>query len=136
MLRRRGLDLFRQNPIQHLFFPPALPPEEKQKFYELFKKYSFRLYLREILIRRGRFRVSEVVRFSTPETGKKYLQFLMEMGLAEPAGFQYRLGPDPPPASGPPWNGHGRGSAPGIFLPGPHGRCRGGRCGETMTWSF
>jgi hypothetical protein len=102
MFRRRGLDLFRQNPTQHLFFPPAFPPEEKQKFYELFKKYSFRLFLREILIRRGRFRISEVVRFSTPETGRKYLQFLMEMGVAEPAGgFQYRLSQDPPASLGP-----------------------------------
>ena len=102
MFRRRGLDLFRQNPTQHLFFPPAFPPEEKQKFYELFKKYSFRLFLREILIRRGKFRVSEVVRFSTPETGKKYLQLLMEMGVAEPAGGTlYRLSQDPPASLGP-----------------------------------
>jgi len=102
MLRRRGLDPFRRNPAQHLFFPPAFSPGEKQKFYELFKKYSFRLFLREILIRRGKFRVSEVIRFSTPETGKKYLHFLVERGLAEPAGdSQYRLCQDPPASLGP-----------------------------------
>ncbi len=102
MVRRRGLESFRHNPTQHLFFPPALPPAEKQRFYELFKKYSFRLFLREILLRQGKFRVSEVVRFSTPETGRKYLQCLMEMGLAEAAGdSQYRLCSAPPPSLGP-----------------------------------
>jgi hypothetical protein len=132
MLRRRGLNLFRQNPTQHLFFPPAFPQEEKQRFYELFKKYSFRLFLREILIRRGRFRVSEVVRFSTPETGKKYLQFLMEMGVAEPAGgFQYRLSHDPPASLGPTLEWYMAEVLRREFAcPALYGlRCRGGRCG-------
>jgi len=132
MLRRRGLDPFRQNPTQHLFFPPDFPPEEKQKFYGLFKKYSFRLFLREILIRRGRFRVSEVVRFSTPATGKKYLEFLMEMGLAEPAGgFQYRLRHGPPASLGPTLEWFMAEVLRREFgCPALYGlRCRGGRCG-------
>lgn len=132
MLRRRGLNLFRKNPTQHLFFPPAFSPEEKQRFYELCKKYSFRLFLREILIRRGRFRVSEVVRFSTPETGKKYLQFLMEMGVAEPAGgFQYRLSHDPPASLGPTLEWFMAEVLRREFAcPALYGlRCRGGRCG-------
>jgi len=92
VLRRRGLDLFRKNPTQHLCFPPVFSPEKKEKFYELFKKYSFRLFLREILIRKGVFRISEVVRFSTPDTGRKYIHILMELGLAEALGdSQYRL---------------------------------------------
>ena len=61
VLRRRGLDLFRQNPTQRLYFPTGFPPEKKEKFYELFKKYSFRLFLREILIRKGVFRISKWV---------------------------------------------------------------------------
>ena len=102
VLRRRGLELFRHNPAQHLLIPPAFPPAKKQRFYELCQRYSFRLFLREILIRRGRFRVAEVVRFSTPETGRKYLKALMEMGLAEAAGDSlYRLSSEPPASLGP-----------------------------------
>jgi hypothetical protein len=85
-LRRRGLDAFRHNPTQHLLFPPVFPTQKKEKFYDLFKKYSFRLFLREILFRKGKFRVGEVVRFSSPETGRKYLHFLIDLGLAEPTG--------------------------------------------------
>jgi len=101
-LRRRGLDSFRMNPSQHLIFPPRFSPEERETFYCLFKKYSFRLFLREILIRRGRFRVAEVVRFSSPETGRTYLHSLIDLGLAESVGnHYYRLRPPVPPSLGP-----------------------------------
>ncbi len=92
MLRRRGLNPYRQNPTQHLLFPPTFPPEKKEQFLHIFQKYSFRLFLREILGRHGNFRVGEVVRFSTPETGRNYLRFLMDLELAEPvARGKYRL---------------------------------------------
>jgi len=99
-LRRRGLDPFRRNPTQHLLFPPGFPL--KEKFYELFKKYSFRLFLREIIIHKGKFRVAEVVRFSSPETGRKYLHSLIDLGLAEPMGNgTYRLRHSCPASLGP-----------------------------------
>jgi len=94
MLRRRGLDLYRENPVHHLIFPSTFSQEEKEQFYDLFKKYSFRLFLREILSRRKGFRVSEVVRFSSRETGRKYLQSLIGLGLVESAERRYyRLRP-------------------------------------------
>jgi hypothetical protein len=92
MLRRRGLAPYRENPVHHLLFPPTFLEREKKRFYELFKKYSFRLFLREILSRQGSFRVAEVVRFSSAETGEKYLHSLMELGMAESSGgHSYRL---------------------------------------------
>ena len=94
MLRRRGLAPYRENPVHHLLFPPTFREREKKRFYELFKKYSFRLFLREILSRQGSFRISEVVRFSSAETGKKYLHSLIDLGMVEPAGgTEYRLLP-------------------------------------------
>jgi len=102
MLRRRGLDLFRENPVHHLLFPPTFSEEEKEQFYGLFKKYSFRLFLREILNRKGPFRVSEVVRFSSPETGRKYLHSLIGLNLVEPLqGRLYQLRTLPTTSLGP-----------------------------------
>lgn len=102
VLRRRGLDLFRQNPTQHLLFPPNFPAPRRDRFYKLFQKYSFRLFLREILIRKGRFRIAEVVRFSNVATGRRYLRSLMDLGLAEPvARHGYRLRHLSPPSLGP-----------------------------------
>ena len=94
MLRRRGLNPYRENPVHHLLFPPTFSHEEKEQFYDLFKRYSFRLFLREVLNRKGGFRVSEVVRYSSPETGRKYLRSLRDLGLVEPfQGRVYRLRP-------------------------------------------
>jgi hypothetical protein len=102
MLRRRGLNPYRENPVQHLLFPPTFSQEEKEQFYELFKRYSFRLFLREILNRRKGFRISEVVRFSSLETGRKYLHSLIDLNLAEPLkGHRYRLRPLPTSSVGP-----------------------------------
>jgi hypothetical protein len=94
MLRRRGLNPYRENPVHHLLFPPTFSHGEKEQFYALFKRYSFRLFLREVLNRKGGFRVSEVVRYSSPETGRKYLRSLLDLGLVEPLkGRAYRLRP-------------------------------------------
>jgi len=102
MLRRRGLTPFRENPTQHLFFPPSSSDENKTQFYDLFKKYSFRLFLREILKRKGVFRVAEVARFNSQETGRKYVQGLIGLGLAEPAqGRSFRLWAVPTLSLGP-----------------------------------
>ncbi len=98
-LRRRGLEPFRRNPSRHLFFPPAFPAAKGESFYQLFQKYSFRLFLREILVHKGTFRVSQVVRFSTPETGRKYLQLMIEMGLVKRVGRSLYSLRYPPPAS-------------------------------------
>jgi len=102
MLRRRGLDPYRENPVHHLLFPPTFSQEEKERFYDLFKRYSFRLFLREVLNRKGGFRVSEVVRYSSPETGRKYLHSLIDLGLVKPLkGRVYCLRPLSPASLGP-----------------------------------
>ncbi|MDH4265097.1 MAG: hypothetical protein OEW45_05605 [Deltaproteobacteria bacterium] len=102
MLRRRGLAPYRENPVHHLLFPPTFREKERERFYDLFKKYSFRLFLREILLRKGAFRVSEVVRFSSAETGRKYLHSLIDLGLVESAGVnKYRLLPPATASLGP-----------------------------------
>ncbi len=99
MLRRRGLDIFRFNPRSHLFLPPFRTAKTQTHFYEVFKKYSFRLFLREVLNHRRPFRIADVVRYSSPEIGAKYLRALAEWGLAERLAEQdYRL-PEPSPTS-------------------------------------
>lgn len=101
MLKRRGLHSLRENPSQNLFFPPSFSESKKGLFYELFKKYSFRLFLREIINHQGIFQIGEVIRFSTPETGKKYLRFLIDMGLVESSGGKFLLWGEPPSSLGP-----------------------------------
>ena len=102
MLRRRGLGIFRFNPQGHLFLPSFRTEEAQTRFYDLFKKYSFRLFLREVLSRGSPFRVADVVRYSSLKTGRKYLRALTESGLVEYlAGEDYRLLELPPVSLGP-----------------------------------
>jgi len=102
MLRRRGLDIFRFNPQGHLLLPSFRTEEAQARFYDLFKKYSFRLFLREVLSRGGPFRVADVVRYSSLKTGRKYLRALTELGLVERlAGEDCRLLELPPVSLGP-----------------------------------
>lgn len=102
MLRRRGLELFRFNPQTRLFFPAAAGEEERRRFYELLKKYSFRLFLREALSRRSSFRAAEVARYASPEVGRRYLAALRSLGLAERCGARaYRLAESVPVDLGP-----------------------------------
>jgi len=102
MLRRRGLDMFRFNPQSHLLLPPIRTEEAQTRFYDLFKKYSFRLFLREVLSGGSPFRVADVVRYSSLRTGEKYLRALMELGIVEIlAGEDYRLLELPPVSLGP-----------------------------------
>ncbi len=92
MLRRRGLDPYRENPTQHLIFPSTFTSEEKERFFLLFQKYSFRLFVREILHRPAGFQLADVIRFSTPETGRNYLRRLRDLDLVEECGRRrYRL---------------------------------------------
>ena len=49
MLKMRGINVFRKNPTDRLFFPPDLSPFYKNRFYEMMKKYSFRLVLRDMI---------------------------------------------------------------------------------------
>ncbi len=102
MLRRRGLDPYRENPTQHLLFPATFSFEKKERFFLLFQKYSFRLFLREVLNRPGPFQVADVIRFSTPDTGRNYLRALKDLGLIEDCpGRKYRLAPPAPASLGP-----------------------------------
>ena len=99
MLRRRGLDIFRFNPQNHLLLPPFRAEEAQSRFYELFKKYSFRLFLREVLNQESPFRVADVVRYSSPKTGRKYLHALAEFGLVERLASQDYHFREPSPRS-------------------------------------
>ncbi|RMG03306.1 MAG: hypothetical protein D6726_05905 [Nitrospirae bacterium] len=70
-----------------------LLPDERfiEEYYELLKKYSFRLFLRDLIKQRGSFNVSDVTRYATKEVTGGYLKALERMGLLEGAGDGYRI---------------------------------------------
>ena len=81
LLKMRGLKVFRRDPVDRLFFPPGLPLPYKARFYEMMKKYSFRLVLRDVIKHYDRFRVEDLTHYCSPEVAQEYCDFLQEIGV-------------------------------------------------------
>jgi len=80
MLKMRGIKVFRKNPTDHLFFPPDLPPFYKIRLYEMMKKYSFRLVLRDMIKYQDGFRIQDLTHYCSSKVVQGYCDLLCEMG--------------------------------------------------------
>lgn len=92
LLRRRGFRIYKKEPSEDL-----LLPENKfiSRFYEMMKKYSFRLFLRDVIKHQRFFRLENVTRYATLEVTEDYLEYMRNIGLVEKSsdGFRLSLGP-------------------------------------------
>ena len=58
----------------------------------MLKKYSFRLFIREVIKNRRSFRAGDLLKYSTLEWVERYLRFLLDRGVIDEAGGgTYRL---------------------------------------------
>lgn len=80
MLRMRGIRAFRKNPTDRLFFPPELSPLYKIRFYEMMKRYSFRLVLRDMIKYHDRFRIQDLTHYCSSKVVQEYCDLLCEIG--------------------------------------------------------
>jgi hypothetical protein len=80
MLRMRGIKVFRKNPTDHLFFLPELSPFYRNQFYEMMKKYSFRLVLRDMVKYQNRFGIRDLTHYCSSKVVQGYCNLLCEMG--------------------------------------------------------
>ncbi len=92
MLKRRGFRIYKQEPGDDLLLP-AEPFRER--YYELLKRYSFRLFLRDIIQHQPRFTPAQVARYATREVTEEYLERLVEFGLAAREAGSYTLSKGP-----------------------------------------
>jgi hypothetical protein len=88
MLRLRGLGIHSMEPGEDL-----LVPEKRfiNGFYRMMKKYSFRLFLRDVIKHQRGFGLEDVTRYSTGEVTGEYLGYLVRTGLAELRSNRHRL---------------------------------------------
>lgn len=84
-LKRRGLEVFRCDPDYGLL-PATLAGEKRNRFYDLMKRYSFRLFLREVIKRQDGFGKEEVVKYSSLRTVNEYMNFLSLCSLLTKVG--------------------------------------------------
>ena len=64
-------------------------------FYEMMKKYSFRLFLRDVIKHQNFFRLENVTRYATSDVTHDYLEYIKDIGLVEKKsdGFRLAIGP-------------------------------------------
>ena len=96
LLRMRGIRVFRENPTDRLFFPADLLPFHKVRFYELMKRYSFRLVLRDMIKYQDRFRIQDLTHYCSSKVAQGYCDVLCEMGAVTKSGrggYRTRVSP-------------------------------------------
>ncbi len=75
-LRRRGFRLGKWNPTEELIFPDDLPSNIVDEVFEMLHKYSFRIFLRDVISHREALRAPELTKFCSAPTVREYLDFL------------------------------------------------------------
>lgn len=83
LLRRRGFKIYKKEPAEDLLLPKKRFIDE---YYETLKRYSFRLFLRDVIKHQESFQKEDVQRYATAEVTEDYINYLLKIGLAEHAG--------------------------------------------------
>jgi len=87
---RRGFRCFKREEAAGLIIP--LAGRSQEHFYNLLKKYSFRLFLRDVIKNRESFTLGDLLRYCSEKTAREYLMILAREGLIESTGRKkYRL---------------------------------------------
>ena len=89
VLRRRGFRIYKKDPSDDLLLPAA---EFLDEYYRLLQKYSFRLFLRDVIKDQDSFTAEKVTRYATSGVTDQYIECLARIGLAEKQGSGYSLG--------------------------------------------
>jgi hypothetical protein len=90
MLKIRGIRIFRKDPTDRLFFPADLPGSSKTRLYEMMKKYSFRLVVRDMIKHQDRFCIQDLTHYCSSRVAKNYCNLLCEMGVIKKGRGWYR----------------------------------------------
>ena len=92
LLRHRGFIIYKREPADDLFIPQK---KSQQKFYEMLHKYSFRLFLRDVIKHQKLFTLEQVTRYATPSITKGYLDYLVSLKLVKKTENGYVLAKGP-----------------------------------------
>jgi hypothetical protein len=88
ILKRRGFTIYKREPSEDLLVPDK---RHAPAFYEKLKKYSFRLFLRDVIKYQNLFTVEKVTNYATGQVSEQYIDFLLKAKIAEKIVKGYRL---------------------------------------------
>jgi hypothetical protein len=78
LLKRRGFTIYKKEPSDDLLVPAR---NYQPRYYRMLHKYSFRLFLRDVIKHRDGFTPEQVTRYATPGVSKKYIDYLLSVKL-------------------------------------------------------
>jgi hypothetical protein len=98
LLKRRGFRVYKKEPPDDL-----LAPDEpfRDGFYANLHKYSFRIFLRDIIKHQDRFTLEQVTRYSTTQVIRTYLNYLNAIRLINEGDAGFTLSRRPITSFGP-----------------------------------
>ena len=88
LLKRRGFKIFRQNPKEDLLLPPD---EFLDDYYRMLYRYSFRLFLRDVIKHQDFFRLEQVTRYATADVTADYLRYILSVRIVTETEDGYQL---------------------------------------------
>ena len=88
LLRRRGFRIFLQEPVEDLLIPSK---RFIRDFYMMLGRYSFRLFLRDVIKHQDFFTHETVTRYATAEVTRQYIEYLVSVRLITRKGAGYAV---------------------------------------------
>jgi hypothetical protein len=85
-LKGRGFRIHRRSAQERLLISPDLSPALTTEFYEKMKKYSFRLFLRDLVRTRSSFRPHDLTQYCSSRIAAEYTRFLNKTGTVVARG--------------------------------------------------
>ncbi|MBI1996262.1 MAG: hypothetical protein HYS66_07335 [Deltaproteobacteria bacterium] len=79
---RRGLRCYPREEDRGVLLPSA--KRFRVDFYSHLKKYSFRLFLRDVIKNKGSFSLADLLRYCSERSAKEYLRVLVRVGVVLP----------------------------------------------------
>jgi hypothetical protein len=92
LLKRRGFTIYKKEPGDDLFIPAK---RYIDKYYRMLQKYSFRLFLRDVIKHQHSLTLEQVTRYATPAVSKEYLDYLSSIKLIKKKGIGFVLSKGP-----------------------------------------
>lgn len=91
-LWQRGLPVIAHGDRSRTLLPPDLSSEEEERCYQLLRRYSFRLFLRDLIQMPEGTTLAALTRYCSIKTARAYLKELANLGIvADAEGPGYRL---------------------------------------------
>jgi hypothetical protein len=91
MLQRRGFRIYRKRSAEGVIMPRPATRKRIDEYYGWLMRYSFRLFLRDVIKRSGPFSPEELVRYSSIDTVEGFCAYLTKAGILAGRDGKYEL---------------------------------------------